>query len=106
MFDDWELVEASFASQYGVRLEYEPDMSWIEFFNLLSGLMPESPLGLVVSIRAENDEDRLKGFNKDQIRMRSEWRRKIDSKLIKNMSEKDKENAMLEVQNILKTMFS
>lgn len=105
MFEDWELVESSFAMQYGIRLEHEHDMSWPEFFNLLSGLTHDTPLGLVVGIRAEEDKDRLKAFNKDQIKMRSEWRRKIDSKRVQNMSEKDKKKAMSDVQNMLKSMF-
>lgn len=106
MFDDFELIEASFASQYGIRLEREYDMSWDEFFNLLSGLTHESPLGLVVSIRAEEDKDRLGGFNKDQLRMRSDYRRKIDNQLVQSMSEEDREKSNKEIQALLKTMFS
>lgn len=105
-FEDWELIEASFAMQYGIRLEHEHDMSWTEFFNLMTGLTHDTPLGLVVGIRAETDRDRIKGFNKDQHKIRNEWRRKIDNKNIKNMTEKDKKQSMKEIQEMFKNMFS
>jgi Bacteriophage Gp15 protein. len=80
-------------------------MSWIEFFNLVNGLLPESPLGQVVSIRAEKDPERLKGFNKDQHEIKNSWRRKIDERITKNMSKKDKEVATKEIQMMFKQMF-
>lgn len=106
MFDDWPLIESSFAQQYGIRLEREYDMSWTEFGNLLNGLLPESPLGHIVSIRAESDPERLKGFNRDQKKIRNEWRSKVDKELISKMTVADKEKATKELQNMFKSMFS
>jgi hypothetical protein len=74
MYEDWALIEASFTAQYGIRLRNEPDMSWDEFCTLLSGLMPETPLGNIVSIRAEEDKNRLKSFTPEQHKIRDEWR--------------------------------
>ena len=51
-------------------------MKWDEFKALLSGLSPETPLGRIVSIRAEEDRDILKHFNKEQLRIRNEWHRR------------------------------
>lgn len=51
-------------------------MQWDEFQDLLVGLAPETPLGRIVSIRAEDDADILKHFTKDQHRIRNDWRRK------------------------------
>ncbi len=48
-------------------------MSWSEFSTLLAGIMPETPLGQVVSIRCENDKEVLKNFTKEQHRIRNEW---------------------------------
>lgn len=73
LFDDWALIEASFATQYNIRLRTEDDMSWSEFCTLLSGLMPETPLGQVVSIRSEKDPKVLKNFTKEQKKIRSDW---------------------------------
>lgn len=73
LFDDWELIEASFAAQYNIRLRNEKDMSWPEFCALLSGIMPETPLGQIVSIRSEKDSKIIKGFNNEQKKIRSDW---------------------------------
>lgn len=51
-------------------------MSWDEFVTLLSGLNGDTPLGNIVSIRAENDKERLKSFTPEQRRIRNEWRNK------------------------------
>lgn len=51
-------------------------MKWNEFKAFISGLDHESPLGRIVSIRAEDDPEVLKSFNKEQHRIRNEWRRK------------------------------
>jgi len=74
LYDDWDLIEATFASQYGIRMRSEPDMTWSEFCTLLAGIMPETPLGQMVNIRSENDKERLKQFSKEQHRIRNEWR--------------------------------
>ena len=73
---DWELIEASFAQQYGVRLRREDDMSWDEFATLLAGLNSETPLGRIVSIRSETDKERLKNFTPEERKIRNEWRTK------------------------------
>ena len=80
-------------------------MSWMEFFNLVNGLLPESPLGSVVSIRAEKDHERLKGFSKDQNKIRNEWRQKVDKERLNNMTDKEKKEATKEIQMMFKQMF-
>lgn len=76
LYEDWDLIDASFTAQYGIRLRAETEMSWGEFCTLLSGIMPDTPLGQVVSIRSETDKDVLKHFTPDQRRIRNEWRRR------------------------------
>lgn len=65
-------------------------MSWREFSYLLEGLSGETPLGRIVSVRAENDPEALKDFTPEQRRIRNEYRRKI----AKGKSSKEVENAM------------
>ena len=60
-------------------------MKWSEFKALLVGISPDTPLGRIVSIRAEDDKDVLKYFSKEQHRIRNEWR----SRQAKNTSEQD-----------------
>lgn len=71
--DDWGLIESSFLKQYGIRLRTEEDMSWQEFCSLLSGIMPDTPLGQIVSIRSEKNPKVIKNFTREQQRVRREW---------------------------------
>lgn len=80
--EDWPLIEASLAKQYGIRIRKQADMPWGEFCTLVAGLMPDTPLGSVISIRSETDPKAIKAFNKDQHRIYSDWRkRRAESKL-------------------------
>lgn len=72
--EDWALIESSIASQYGIRLRQASDMPWSEFTNLVTGLLPETPLGAIVKIRSEDDPDVLKRFTPDQRAIRNKWR--------------------------------
>ena len=51
-------------------------MKWSEFKALLIGISPETPLGRIVSIRAEEDKEILKYFSREQLQIRSEWRKR------------------------------
>ena len=53
------------------------DMPWHEFVDLLAGLGPETPLGRMVSIRLEDDDEVLKRFTKEQHKIRNEWKKKV-----------------------------
>ena len=60
-------------------------MSWSEFCSLLSGIMPETPLGRVVSIRAEKDPKIIKNFTKEQKKIRNDWIIRRNKKLMKRI---------------------
>ena len=73
--EDWDLIVASFQSQYGIRLTREiHSMKWREFSAYMAGLDGKSPLGRIISIRAEDDPEVLKRFTPEQRRIRSQWR--------------------------------
>ena len=75
LIEDFELIVASFQTQYGIRLSRDlKGMKWDEFKALLVGIGPDTPLGRIVSIRAEDNEEILKHFTQDQHRIRNEWR--------------------------------
>lgn len=77
LFSDWDLIEASINKQYGIRIRKDVhDMQWGELSSLISGLMPDTPLGRIVEIRCENDKERLKNFTQEQLQIRSDWRNK------------------------------
>lgn len=72
--EDWSLIESSMAKQYGMRLRHQVDMPWTEFCTLVSGLMPDTPLGQIITIRSEKDQKVIKGFAPDQRRIYRDWR--------------------------------
>lgn len=72
-------------------------MTWSEFATLLSGLMPDTPLGQIISIRAENNKDIIKNFTKDQKKIQNEWKKKQS----KQIDKKSYDDAM----NSFKAMF-
>ena len=79
LFDDWELIVSSLLQQYGIRV-YSTEfkrMKWAELSALIAGIGPDTPLGRIVSIRAESDKDRIKEFTPDQNRIWSAWRKKL-----------------------------
>ena len=74
LIDDFDLIESSFAQQYGIRLRNEiSDMQWGEFSSLLSGLNGDTALGNIVRIRSEKDPKVIKDFSKHEKEIRSKW---------------------------------
>lgn len=73
LIHDYELIDASFAQQYHIRLINEDDMEWDEFCNLLAGLNEKTPLVRHVAIRAETDPEIIRKFTPEQKRIRTEW---------------------------------
>lgn len=78
-------------------------MSWSEFCTLLKGIMPETPLGQIVSIRSEEDKDMLKHFTKEQHKIRNDWRNRVNP--IRDMSNEEKEEEIKKVQEIFEEAF-
>lgn len=103
LFEDFDLIEASFAMQYNIRLRTDTEMTWSEFSTLLKGIMPETPLGQIVSIRSEEDKEMLKNFTKEQHKIRNEWRNRNNP--IRDMSEEEKEEQIRKVQGIFAKAF-
>lgn len=75
-------------------------MKWDEFADLISGLSADTPLGRIVSIRAEDDPEALKYFTKGQMKIRNEWRRRMASQ----MSQDKVEDFVEQMKNALIAM--
>lgn len=98
LIDDFGLIVSSFQSQYGIRISKDiQTMKWDEFKDLLSGLGPDTPLGRIVSIRAEDDPDILEHFGTEQKRIRREWR----TRTAKAMSQEDMESFLESMKQAL-----
>lgn len=77
-------------------------MKWREMSMLISGLNEKTPLGAVISIRAESDREVLKEFTPAQRRIRNEWR----ARKAKQMPEKKVNNDIATLQAALAQMFA
>ena len=75
-------------------------MRWSEFRSLLVGISPDTALGRIVAIRAEDDKDMLKNFSADQHRIRNEWR----AKHARSMNKKDAKATIAEYERIFLEM--
>lgn len=93
--DDYDLIEASFLSQYGIRLK-TAELQFDEFLNLTSCLMPDTPLGQIVAIRSENDANIISNFTDQQKKIRNDWlNRETSNNEQKYIESMDKLFAML-----------
>lgn len=101
--EDWQLIEASLATQYNIRIRHQNDMSWTEFCTLVSGIMPDTPLGQIVTIRAEKDQKTIKNFTPDQKRIHNEWKNRQAQHKLKNPEKLS--NDMNELARMLSAMF-
>ena len=100
LYDDYELIESSFAQQYGIRLRNEEDMSWDEFVNLLSGINGDTPLGAVVRIRSEKDPKVMKNWGPNEKKIHRDWQKKI----AENMTKEEFDNQMQMFSNMFRAI--
>lgn len=75
-------------------------MVWDEFIALLSGLDENTPLGRIISIRAEDNKEVLKNFSQSQLKIRSDYR----SKMLKNVSSEQMDDTLKQFQNMFMAM--
>ena len=104
-YDDWDLIESSIAQQYGIRLRSEINtISWSEVRMLISGLLPDTPLGNVIQIRSENDKERLKSFTPEMHKIRNDWRNRLAKDKLKD--EESLNRTFENMEKMLKVLFS
>ncbi|WP_442878181.1 Gp15 family bacteriophage protein [Anaerorhabdus sp.] len=96
------MIESSFAMQYPNKDIYDDGMDWQEFTTLLSGIMPETPLGQIVQIRSETDTNMIKKFNSSQKKIYNDWQQKI----LESMTDVEKKQRSKEMQEQLRKAFS
>ena len=79
-------------------------MKWDEFRDLLIGVGPDTALGRVVEIRAEDQKEILENFTPEQHRIRNAGRRKHARDLAKTMSKEEMDMAMDGIKNMFLSM--
>ena len=99
LFEDWDLIISSFLTQYGLRIrtkEFET-VSWDEFRSLLAGFSPETPLGRMVAIRSESDDNVIEHFTADQKKIWNAWR----NRKAENMTQTEYDQQMIELERMM-----
>lgn len=103
IYDDFDLIESSFAMQYPSKDLYDDNMDWREFIVLLNGLTEDTPLGKIISIRSETDEEIINNYSDGQKKIYDEWRKKQLETKYRN---KNKEEVMQDIKQMFKGMFA
>lgn len=55
-------------------------MPWGEFATLLSQLNTKTPLGQIIQVRSETDNDRLKNYTPEMKKIRRDWHVRLMNK--------------------------
>lgn len=80
---DAVLIEQSIATQYGILPGDQGDLPYPDWSKLVSGLMDNTPLGRVVTVRSETDPKMISQMGPWQMKIRSEWRSFLASRTAK-----------------------
>lgn len=91
--------------QYPGKNLYDESMDWVQFSALLAGIMPETPLGQIVSIRSEEDPRTLKNFTDEQHQVRNSWREKKRQEQLSSLDSADMEKQIADLQNMMAHAF-
>lgn len=75
MEKDAVLIEQSIAKQYGIIPSEQEELKYSDWAKLVSGLMEDTPLGRIVSIRSETDREVIKKFTSEQKKVYNDWQR-------------------------------
>lgn len=87
---DKDLIKQSIAKQYHILPSEQEELHYSDWLNLVAGLMDDTPLGRVVQIRCESDNDVIANYTNHEKKIRSEWISFRDSQIQKNYTEKEK----------------
>lgn len=93
---DAVLIEQSIATQYSILPDAQGDLSYQEWSKLVSGLMDNTPLGRVVTVRGEQDPKVIAQMSPWQRNIRYEWQSFMASKA----AEKPREELREQMANL------
>lgn len=104
------MIESSFATQYpqiSIPADSEDEDITVErFLILLSGIMPDTPLGNIIRIRSETNPDVIKNMTPGQRKIRDDWMTKKRHEKYDHMSDEEKLKQIEEVQKAMASMFA
>lgn len=102
---DRVLIEQSIAKQYGVLPSEQENLKYSDWAKMVSGLMDDTPLGYVVSIRSETDQEIIRRFTPEQRAIRQDWER-VRTKRILQLPEKELRQQFAQMEQAMAAMFA
>lgn len=81
---DAVLIEQSIAKQYGIIPSEQEELKYSDWAKLVSGLMEDTPLGRIVSIRSETDREVIRKFTSEQKKVYNDWQRFRSRKIMRD----------------------
>ena len=102
---DRVLIEQSIAKQYGVLPSEQENLKYSDWAKMVSGLMDDTPLGYVVSIRSETDQEIIRRFTPEQRAIRQDWER-VRAKRILQLPEKELRQQFAQLEQAMAAMFA
>lgn len=100
------LIEQSIAKQYGVLPSKQENLHYSDWSKMVSGLMDDTPLGRIVGVRSETDQDIIENYTPEQRDVRSEWAHFLASRVVtKQFSEVDWYKQMAEMERSFAAAF-
>lgn len=97
---DRELIVQSISKQYHILPSEQEELHFSDWYQLVAGLMNDTPLGQIVQIRSEKDKDIIKHYGNFEKRIRREWR-----EFCSRQKEKVSEKSKLEIANYFDKLF-
>ena len=101
---DAVLIEQSIAKQYGILPSQQGELKYADWAKLVGGLMNDTPLGQIVSIRSERDKDILKHMTPELKELRAEWSR-FQANRLRSRPEDEQKAQMRALEQMIAAMF-
>ncbi len=105
MEKDALLIEQSIAKQYGVLPAAQADLSWQDWYKLVSGLMDDTPLGRIVAVRSEQNKEIIKQFSPWQKQIYTEWKAFRANHMLADKTENELRADMRQLEKMLEHAF-
>jgi Bacteriophage Gp15 protein. len=103
---DKNLIEQSIAKQYHILPSEQAELKYADWAQMLSGIMDDTPLGRIVSIRQEKDPNVIKRYGAYEKKIRSDWQRFKHSKAKQDRKSKNAvQGDVKALQSVLNSMF-
>jgi len=102
---DRVLIEQSIAKQYGVLPSEQENLKYSDWSKMVSGLMDDTPLGRVVGIRSETDQEIIHRFTPEQRSVKAEWE-SVRAERILCLPEQDLRQQFAQIEQAMASMFA